>query len=90
MNTQMQALMEQLGDAVHKSLEGSEPMAVILDDIKRAGYAVELSVDARLSSDEDDDASVVTVSSAADKRKSDELPLSDVDRLFLRALNISA
>ena len=90
MNTRMQDLMQQLGDAVHKSLEGSEPMAVILDDIKRAGYAVELSVDARFSCDEDDDASVVTVSSAADKRKSDELPLSDVDRLFLRALNISA
>ena len=89
MNTQMQDLMQQLGDAVHKSLESSEPMAVILDDIKRAGYAVELSVDAKFSSDEDDDASAVTVSSTPDSTKSDDLPLSDVDRLFLRALNIS-
>ena len=90
MNTRMQDLMQQLGDAVHKSLEGSEPMAVILDDIKRAGYAVELSVDAKFASERDDDASAVTVSSTADSTTPDELPLSDVDRLFLRALNISA
>ena len=75
MNTQMQDLMQQLGDAVHKSLEGSEPMAVILDDIKRAGYAVELSVDAKFSSDEEDEASAVTVSSTADSTTSDDLPL---------------
>ena len=90
MNAQMQALMDQLGDAVHKSLEGSEPMAVILDDIRKAGYAVELSVDAKFSSDDDGDASAVTVRSTADKDTTDDLPLSDVDRLFLRALNISA
>ena len=75
MNTRMQDLMQQLGDAVHKSLEGSEPMAVILDDIKRAGYAVELSVDAKFSSDEEDEASAVTVSSTADSTTSDDLPL---------------
>ena len=90
MNMEMQDLMQQLGDAVHKSLEGSGPMAVILDDIKKAGYAVELSVDARFSSDEDEEASAVTVSSTASDKAPHELPLSDVDRLFLRALNISA
>ncbi len=89
MNSQMQALMAQLGDAVHKSLEGSEPMAAILDDIKRAGYAVELSVDAKFSSDEDDD-SAEAVGSTAVNRTSADLSLSDVDRLFLRALNITA
>ena len=90
MNTQMQDLMQQLGDAVHSSLEGSKPMAAILDDIKRAGYAVEISVDAKFSSDEEEDVSAVAVSSATAAGPPGDLQLSDVDRLFLRALNITA
>ena len=86
----MQDLMQQLGDAVHSSLEGSKPMAAILDDIKRAGYAVELSVDAKFSSDEEEDVSTVAVSSATAAGPPGDLQLSDVDRLFLRALNITA
>ena len=74
----MRDLMQQLGNAVRQSLEGSEPMATALDDIKKAGYAVEFSVDANLCSDEDDDDSAVTASSATSKNASRDLQLSDV------------
>ena len=93
---QLKDLMEQLGDAVHETLSGSTRMADILDDIKRAGYSVSLSVDATFSeptggadflatpATPDENAMPVPQMTAAGG-----LPWTDTDESFLRALRIS-
>ncbi len=92
---QLKDLMEQLGDAVHETLSGSNRMADILDDIKRAGYSVSLSVDATFSeptggtdflATPEDNANAMPVPQMT---AAGGLPWTDTDESFLRALRIS-
>ena len=83
--------MEQLGDAVHRTLSDSNTMADVLDDIKQAGYSVSLSVDATFSepSGEADFQEAPVAVEALPHTTRDGLPLTDNDESFLRALRIA-
>ena len=95
---QLKDLMEQLGDAVHETLSGSNRMADILDDIKRAGYSVSLSVDATFSEPTGGTDFLATPATPEDNANAmpvpqmtaaGGLPWTDTDESFLRALRIS-
>jgi hypothetical protein len=90
---QLKGLMEQLGDAVHQTLSGSNMMADVLDDIKLAGYSVSLSVDATFSEPSGGTDFLETPEETAvpipQMTAAGGLPLTDTDESFLRALRIS-
>ena len=89
---QLKGLMEQLGDAVHRTLSDSNTMADVLDDIKQAGYSVSLSVDATFSEpsgEADFQEAPVAAETPIPHTTRDGLPLTDNDESFLRALRIA-
>lgn len=88
----LQELMEQLGGAVYQSLSDAPVMAEAIDDIKRAGYTVALSVDVTFSpSSRNGDLPEPRSNAEAvqPQTKPSELTLNDRDEVFLRALNIA-
>ena len=88
----LKGLMEQLGDAVHRTLSDSSTMADVLDDIKQAGYSVSLSVDATFSEPSGEANFQETPADAETpipQTNGTGLPLTDSDESFLRALRIA-
>ena len=89
---QLKGLMEQLGDAVHRTLSDSTTMADVLDDIKLAGYSVSLSVDATFSEPSggtDFQETPAHAETPIPQTNGVSLPLTDNDESFLRALRIA-
>ncbi len=93
MNDQrLKGLMEQLGDAVHRTLSDSTTMADVLDDIKQAGYSVSLSVDATFSDPSrgtDYQQTPAHAETPIPQTNRACLSLTDSDQSFLRALRIA-
>ena len=88
----LKGLMEQLGDAVHRTLSDSPTMADVLDDIKQAGYSVSLSVDATFSEPSGEAAIQETAADAEapiPRANAAGLSLTDSDESFLRELRIA-
>ena len=88
----LKGLMEQLGDAVHRTLSDSTTMADVLDDIKQAGYSVSLSVDATFSEPlggADFQEALAHAETPIPRTNGAALPLTDGDESFLRALHIA-
>lgn len=88
----LKGLMEQLGDAVHRTLSDSPTMADVLDDIKQAGYSVSLSVDATFSEPSggtDFQETPAEAEAPIPRASGAGLSLTDGDESFLRALRIA-
>ncbi len=88
----LRGLMEQLGDAVHRTLSDSTTMADVLDDIKLAGYSVSLSVDATFSEPSagtDFQETPVDAETPITETNGAGLPLTDSDESFLKSLRIA-
>ena len=88
----LKGLMEQLGDAVHRTLSDSCTMADVLDDIKQAGYSVSLSVDATFSEPSgrtDFQETPAEAETPIPQMIGTGLPLTEGDESFLRALRIA-
>ena len=84
--------MEQLGDAVHRTLSDSSTMADVLDDIKQAGYSVSLSVDATFlepSGGTDFHERPSDAETPIPQTNGAGLSLTDSDESFLRELRIA-
>ncbi len=88
----LKGLMEQLGDAVHRTLSDSSTMADVLDDIKQAGYSVSLSVDATFlqpSGGTDFHERPADAKTPIPQTNGAGLSLTDSDESFLRELRIA-
>lgn len=88
----LKGLMEQLGDAVHRTLSDSSTMADVLDDIKQAGYSVSLSVDATFSEPSggtDFQETPADAETPIPRTNGADLLLTDSDESFLRELRIA-
>ena len=88
----LKGLMEQLGDAVHRTLSDSSTMAEVLDDINQAGYSVSLSVDATFSEPSggaDIQEAPADTETPIPQTNGATLRLTDSDESFLRALRVA-
>jgi hypothetical protein len=88
-DTQLQKLMKQLGDAINESLSDSDQIAKVISKIKAGGYDVFLVLEATIGfnkreNEEDQRPSLVKIPANAP-----ELKISPQDVKFLKSLRIS-
>lgn len=83
MTSRLRELIQQLGEAIHESVIESEPIAAVVQDIRKHGFDVLLMLEATIGLNE------VSAKETDSEEAEGEAPFTQNDRDWLRSLRIS-
>ena len=86
MTSRLRELIQQLGEAIHESVIESEPIAGVVQEIRRHGFDVLLMLEATIGLNE---ISSKETDAEGAEESADQAPFTQNDRDWLRSLRIS-